>query len=237
MAAVVQYPGRSFTKVQAVSELMFSASQSSFPKHAECHTAGGVGSGAVVARSIRSVVRVVLRSLYFHSGELGSRWVYLFREGWSVMNERLTVVLVVGAGPTGLTMANQLARQGTTVRIIDSAPAPPITSRALVVMPRTLEIFDDMGVINEAIAAGNQANGFSLTFKNKKVRMDVAGLLTGPQNATGYPALRTLSQHDTDRIRGLGQAGRQDRARSGAERFDPRRRYRDRAAAWPGRIA
>ena len=69
------------------------------------------------------------------------------------MNERLTVVLVVGAGPTGLTMANQLARQGTTVRIIDSAPAPPITSRALVVMPRTLEIFDDMGVINEAIAA------------------------------------------------------------------------------------
>ena len=116
------------------------------------------------------------------------------------MNERLTVVLVVGAGPTGLTMANQLARQGTTVRIIDSAPAPPITSRALVVMPRTLEIFDDMGVINEAIAAGNQANGFSLTFKNKKVRMDVAGLLTGPQNATGYPALRTLSQHDTDRI-------------------------------------
>ena len=116
------------------------------------------------------------------------------------MTERLTVVLVVGAGPTGLTMANQLARQGTTVRIIDSAPAPPITSRALVVMPRTLEIFDDMGVINEAIAAGNQANGFSLTFKNKKVRMDVAGLLTGPQNATGYPALRTLSQHDTDRI-------------------------------------
>jgi hypothetical protein len=90
-----------------------------------------------------SVVRVVLRSLYFHSGELGSRWVYLFREGWSVMNERLTVVVVVGAGPTGLTIANQLARQGTTVRIIDSAPAPPITSRALVVMPRTLEIFDD----------------------------------------------------------------------------------------------
>jgi hypothetical protein len=48
MTAVVQYPGRSFTKVQAALELIFSASQSSFPKHAECHTAGGVGSGAVV---------------------------------------------------------------------------------------------------------------------------------------------------------------------------------------------
>jgi 2-polyprenyl-6-methoxyphenol hydroxylase-like FAD-dependent oxidoreductase len=120
--------------------------------------------------------------------------------GWSVMNERLTAVLVVGAGPTGLTVANELARHGTAVRIIDSAPAPPITSRALVVMPRTLEIFDDMGVINEALAAGNPATGITITFKNKKVRMDVTGLLDGPQNATAYPALRTLSQHDTERI-------------------------------------
>jgi 2-polyprenyl-6-methoxyphenol hydroxylase-like FAD-dependent oxidoreductase len=116
------------------------------------------------------------------------------------MNERLIPVLVVGAGPTGLTMANELARHGAAVRIIDREPAPPITSRALVVMPRSLEVFDDMGVVDEALAAGTPVKALTITFKNKKVRMDVAGLLTGPQNYTAYPALRTLSQHDTERI-------------------------------------
>ena len=117
-----------------------------------------------------------------------------------MMNERLIPVLVVGAGPTGLTIANELVRHGAAVRIIDRAPVPPITSRALVVMPRSLEIFDDMGVIDEAIAAGNPATAITITFANKKVRFDVAGLLTGPQNYTAYPALRTLSQHDTERM-------------------------------------
>ena len=117
-----------------------------------------------------------------------------------MINERLIPVLVVGAGPTGLTVANELARHGVAVRIIDREPAPPITSRALVVQPRSLEIFDDMGVIDEAIAAGNPATALTITFKRKKVRMDIAGLLTGRRNHTAYPALRTLSQHDTERM-------------------------------------
>jgi 2-polyprenyl-6-methoxyphenol hydroxylase-like FAD-dependent oxidoreductase len=116
------------------------------------------------------------------------------------MNEQLIPVLVVGAGPTGLTMANELARHGVPVRIIDREPSPPITSRALVVMPRSLEIFDDMGVVDKAIAAGNPASALTITFKTKKIRMDVDGLLNGPQNYTRYPALRTLSQHDTERL-------------------------------------
>lgn len=40
------------------------------------------------------------------------------------MNERLIPVLVVGAGPTGLTVANELARHGAAVRIIDRVPTP-----------------------------------------------------------------------------------------------------------------
>lgn len=116
------------------------------------------------------------------------------------MNEAVLPVLVVGAGPTGLMLANELVRHGVVPRIIDRSAAPPTTSRALVVQPRTLEIFDDIGVIDEAIAAGNAVRNLTLTFAKSTVELDIAGQLTGPQNHTAYPALRTLSQHDTERI-------------------------------------
>jgi 2-polyprenyl-6-methoxyphenol hydroxylase-like FAD-dependent oxidoreductase len=116
------------------------------------------------------------------------------------MNEPVLPVLVVGAGPTGLMVANELARHGVAPRIIDRGPAPATTSRALVVQPRTLEIFDDIGVIEPVLAAGNPAMSLALTFAKRTVEMDFADQLTGPQNYTAYPALRTLSQHDTERI-------------------------------------
>jgi 2-polyprenyl-6-methoxyphenol hydroxylase-like FAD-dependent oxidoreductase len=116
------------------------------------------------------------------------------------MNDPVHPVLVVGAGPTGLMVANELARHGVPPRIIDRSPAPATTSRALVVQPRTLEIFDDIGVINQALAAGNPASDLTITFADNAVELDFAGLLTGPQNYTAYPELRTLSQHDTERI-------------------------------------
>jgi 2-polyprenyl-6-methoxyphenol hydroxylase-like FAD-dependent oxidoreductase len=109
-------------------------------------------------------------------------------------------VLIVGAGPTGLLLANELARHGVTPRIIDRAPEPATTSRALVVQPRTLEIFDDLGVADQAIAAGTSASELTITFADKTIDVDFAGQLTGPQNHTAYPAPRTLSQHDTERI-------------------------------------
>jgi 2-polyprenyl-6-methoxyphenol hydroxylase-like FAD-dependent oxidoreductase len=116
------------------------------------------------------------------------------------MNDPVLPVLVVGAGPTGLMVANELARHGVRPRIIDRGPAPATTSRALVVQPRTLEIFDDIGVIDQAIAAGNPATDLTISFAKKVVELDIADQLTGPQNHTAYPALRTLSQHDTERI-------------------------------------
>src|SRR6476659_8993270 len=116
------------------------------------------------------------------------------------MNEQLLPVLVVGAGPTGLMVANELARHGVAPRIIDRGPAPSTTSRALVVQPRTLEIFDDIGVIDQAVAAGDPASGLTITFATKAVELHSAGQLTGPQNYTAYPEPRTLSQHDTERI-------------------------------------
>ena len=59
----------------------------------------------------------------------------------------LQSVLIVGAGPTGLTMAATLARHGVTPRVIDRAIVPPEDrSRAIVLQARTLEIFRDLGV-------------------------------------------------------------------------------------------
>ena len=116
------------------------------------------------------------------------------------MNDPVLPVLVVGAGPTGLMVANELARHGVPPRMIDREPAPATTSRALVVQPRTLEIFDDIDVIDQAIAAGSPATALTITFAKKQVQLDLADQLIGPQNYTAYPALRTLSQHDTERI-------------------------------------
>jgi 2-polyprenyl-6-methoxyphenol hydroxylase-like FAD-dependent oxidoreductase len=116
------------------------------------------------------------------------------------MNEPAIPVLVVGAGPTGLMVANELARHGVTPRIVDRGPAPATTSRALVVQPRTLEICDDIGVIDAAMAAGQPVDALTIVFRNRQVRMDVSGLLKGPRNYTTHPSLRTLSQHDTERI-------------------------------------
>ncbi|MFI1188976.1 FAD-dependent monooxygenase [Streptomyces californicus] len=67
----------------------------------------------------------------------------------------VTDVLVVGAGPTGLVLACDLARRGIAVRIVDRSPAPPRTSRAKGPNPRSLEILDDLGVVEAVLGAGS----------------------------------------------------------------------------------
>ena len=61
-------------------------------------------------------------------------------------------VLVVGAGPAGLTLACDLNRRGLTVRIIDAAESGFPGSRAKGIQPRTQEVFNDLGVLDEITA-------------------------------------------------------------------------------------
>ncbi|KAA8885796.1 3-(3-hydroxyphenyl)propionate hydroxylase [Nocardia colli] len=63
-------------------------------------------------------------------------------------------VLVAGAGPTGLTLALDLARRNVPVRVIDQATEFFAGSRGDGIQPRTLEVFDDLGVLDAVLAAG-----------------------------------------------------------------------------------
>ncbi len=70
--------------------------------------------------------------------------------------------LVVGAGPTGLTMASELARHGLRCRVVDQLEAPSVLSRALAVQARTLEVFDDFGIAEQALARGRKTEAFNV---------------------------------------------------------------------------
>ena len=65
-----------------------------------------------------------------------------------------TEVLIVGAGPTGLMLANQLARRGVRMLIIDRHSGPALQTRALGVQARTLEIYAKLGLADRAIETG-----------------------------------------------------------------------------------
>ena len=65
-----------------------------------------------------------------------------------------TPVLIVGAGPTGLTLACELARRGVHLRIVDKAATYFAGSRGKGLQPRSLELLDDLGIIDEILANG-----------------------------------------------------------------------------------
>ena len=116
------------------------------------------------------------------------------------MNEAVLPVLVVGAGPTGLMVANELARHGFRRGSSTADPRRRRHPAHWSSSPGPWRSSTTSGVIDQAIAAGNPATGLTITFAKKTVELDFAGQLTGPQNYTAYPEPRTLSQHDTERI-------------------------------------
>lgn len=66
------------------------------------------------------------------------------------------MILVVGAGPTGLTAALELTRRGKAVRIIDKAERPSQHSKAIGINPRTLELLEASGATERILAAGRR---------------------------------------------------------------------------------
>jgi len=77
--------------------------------------------------------------------------------------------LIAGAGPVGLTMAAEAARNGLRCRIIDKAPAPTDKSKALVLWSRSLEMLAAMGDARPFLAAGTQAHGASMYSDGRRI--------------------------------------------------------------------
>ncbi|PXW51292.1 FAD-dependent monooxygenase [Methylobacterium sp. B4] len=103
-------------------------------------------------------------------------------------------VLVVGAGPVGLTLACELARHGVRPRIIDCAPQPSAYCRAIGVTPRTLEVWDDMGIAREMIDAGLWLTGLRTIINGQRTPEAIPPDMRVPYASLGLP------QYETERV-------------------------------------
>jgi 2-polyprenyl-6-methoxyphenol hydroxylase-like FAD-dependent oxidoreductase len=65
-----------------------------------------------------------------------------------------TKVLIIGAGPTGLTLAVDLARRGVAHGIVERDPAANRATRAKAIQPRSLEVLDDLGAVEHVLRHG-----------------------------------------------------------------------------------
>ncbi len=68
-----------------------------------------------------------------------------------------TSVLIVGAGPTGLTLACELARRRVSFRLIEASAGPQPGSRGKGLQPRTLEVLEDLGILDRILEHGQMA--------------------------------------------------------------------------------
>ena len=104
--------------------------------------------------------------------------------------------LVVGAGPVGLLMAAELRRHGAQCRIIDRLTGPMSRVKALGVSQRTLEVWDDLGIVTEALEAG-------MTLERQRVfvnRQEVLDADVAFPDEAPYKYPLSLPQPETERL-------------------------------------
>ena len=111
-----------------------------------------------------------------------------------------TDVLIIGAGPTGLMLANQLGRRGVRALIIDRHAGPSLETRALGVQARTLEIYAKLGIVDRALELGKPGSGANLWAEGRKMAHVPFG--QAGRSITPYPFILILGQDDNERIMG-----------------------------------
>lgn len=104
-----------------------------------------------------------------------------------------TDVLIVGAGPVGLTAAVALTQQGRDVIVVDAQAEGTNTSRAAVVHARTLELLEPYGVVNDLVNRGLHTPAFTIRDRDDLLIEVPFGRLP-----TCYPYTLMISQADTE---------------------------------------
>lgn len=102
-----------------------------------------------------------------------------------------TDVLIVGAGPTGLTLAGDLARAAVSHMVVERRSDDPNTTRAFALHARTLEQLDLRGVADELIATGRRVPGIRLF---RRTELNLAGL------PSRFPFVLVTPQYETERV-------------------------------------
>jgi len=110
-------------------------------------------------------------------------------------NQNHVSVVIVGAGPTGVLLAIELARRGVEVRVLDKQLARSPESRAIGIHARTLELFHQLGIVEEFLDLGHQVNGAMFHTHARHSTRVRFGRIDSP-----YPFMLTLSQAETQRI-------------------------------------
>ncbi|HVE48849.1 MAG TPA: FAD-dependent monooxygenase [Casimicrobiaceae bacterium] len=111
-----------------------------------------------------------------------------------------TDVLIVGAGPTGLMLANELGRRGVRAIIVDRHSGPAQQTRAMAVQARTLEIYRKLGVAERAIELGKRATGANMWARGRRMARLRLGEIG--EGLSPYPYVLMLGQDDNEAILG-----------------------------------
>jgi 2-polyprenyl-6-methoxyphenol hydroxylase-like FAD-dependent oxidoreductase len=114
------------------------------------------------------------------------------------MSTQSNDIIIVGAGPTGLMLANQLTRFGIDYIILDQKSGPTDQSRALVVHARSMEIYQQMGLSDQVLADGQQNEGIVLHRNGK--RTGSVNLLNVGENKSPFPFMMMYEQSKNETL-------------------------------------
>jgi 2-polyprenyl-6-methoxyphenol hydroxylase-like FAD-dependent oxidoreductase len=112
----------------------------------------------------------------------------------------MTQVLIAGAGPTGFMLGIELLRRQIAVRLVDAAPGPFEGSRGKGVQPRTLEIFDLIGVADDLVASSTLYPYLKLHLGPFSKRLSPLGTHHAPSIERPYPNMLMVPQWRTNQI-------------------------------------